>query len=102
MFTKETVGTVNGIVAGWGNAGGAFAQIIMGAVLFPAFTNYYDGDRERSWHTICVIPAAIGLTRSLEVVFISDDAPMGYYKEMKKAVQWTMIMAPLVCQSCMV
>ena len=85
MFTKETVGTVNGIVAGWGNAGGAFAQIIMGAVLFPAFTNYYGGDKEQSWRTICVVPAAIGLAWSFVVVFISDDAPMGYYKEMKKA-----------------
>jgi len=84
MFTKEKTGEVNGVVAGWGNAGGAFAQIIMGAVLFPAFTNYFDGDREKSWRTICVIPGAIGLAWSLVVVFISDDAPMGYYKEMKK------------------
>ena len=71
-------------MAGWGNAGGAFAQIFMGAVLFPAFTNYYQGDREESWRTICVIPASIGLAWSLVVMFISDDAPMGYYKEMKK------------------
>lgn len=84
MFTKEKTGEVSGIVAGWGNAGGAFAQIIMGAVLFPAFTNYYGGDREASWRTICMIPAAIGLAWSFIIIFISDDAPMGYYKEMKK------------------
>lgn len=56
----------------------------MGTVLFPAFTNYFGGDKEQSWRTICVIPAAIGLAWSLVIVFISDDAPMGYYKEMKK------------------
>ena len=84
MFTKEKTGEVSGIVAGWGNAGGAFAQIIMGAALFPAFTNYYGGDREASWRTICMIPAAIGLAWSFVIIFISDDAPMGYYKEMKK------------------
>jgi NNP family nitrate/nitrite transporter-like MFS transporter len=98
MFTKETAGTVNGIVAGWGNSGGAFAQVLIGSALFPLFTNIYDGDRERSWRTICIIPAIVAFVCGCCIHFISDDAPMGNYKEMKKnstmdlsfyATKWT-------------
>jgi NNP family nitrate/nitrite transporter-like MFS transporter len=83
MFSREISGTANGIVAGWGNLGGAFTQLLMGRILFPAFENYY-GSAERSWRTICVIPAAIAFTWGIILPFISDDAPMGNYNEMKK------------------
>jgi NNP family nitrate/nitrite transporter-like MFS transporter len=73
-----------GLVAGWGNLGGGVAQPIMGSVLFPAFTNVFDGNSEKSWRVICIIPAAITLIWGLIVSFISDDAPMGYYKDMKR------------------
>jgi hypothetical protein len=43
---------------GWGNLGGAWTQVFMGTILFPAFERYY-GSAEKSWRVICVIPASI-------------------------------------------
>jgi NNP family nitrate/nitrite transporter-like MFS transporter len=51
--------------------------------LFPAFERYY-GSAEKSWRTICVIPASIAFTWGAILPWISDDAPMGNYQEMKK------------------
>jgi len=84
MFTREVAGTANGMVGGWGNLGGAFTQIFMGSILFPAFTNVFNGDSEKSWRFICVIPAVMAFTWGCIVPFISDDAPMGNYTEMRK------------------
>jgi NNP family nitrate/nitrite transporter-like MFS transporter len=85
MFSREIAGTANGLVGGWGNLGGAWTQLMMGTLLFPAFERYYDGDSERSWRTICVIPASVAFCFGLILPFISDDAPMGNYSEMKKS-----------------
>jgi NNP family nitrate/nitrite transporter-like MFS transporter len=84
MFSREIAGTANGLVGGWGNLGGAWTQLMMGTILFPAFERYYDGDSERSWRTICVIPASVAFCFGLMLPFISDDAPMGNYTEMKR------------------
>jgi NNP family nitrate/nitrite transporter-like MFS transporter len=84
MFSREIAGTANGLVGGWGNLGGAWTQLMMGTLLFPAFERYYDGDSERSWRTICLIPASVAFCFGLLLPFISDDAPMGNYSEMKK------------------
>jgi NNP family nitrate/nitrite transporter-like MFS transporter len=84
MFTREIGGTANGMIGGWGNAGGAFAQLLVGSILFPAFTNVFNGDSEKSWRFICVIPAMVAFIWGLIVPFISDDAPMGNYSEMRK------------------
>lgn len=74
-----------GICAGWGNLGGAFAQVFMGSVLFPVFRDdVYGGNSEKAWRTICVIPAGMALIWGLIVPWISDDAPMGNYSEMQK------------------
>lgn len=84
MFSREIAGTANGIVGGWGNLGGAFTQLLMGSCLFPFFTDIYDGDSEKAWRTICVIPAGIALCWGLILPFLCDDAPMGNYQEMRK------------------
>lgn len=83
MFARDIAGTANGIVGGWGNLGGAWTQIFMGSILFPAFERYY-GSAEKSWRVICVIPASIAFAWGLLLPWISDDAPMGNYAEMKK------------------
>lgn len=84
MFSREISGAANGLVGGWGNLGGAWTQLFMGRILFPAFTNYYDGDSEKAWRVICVIPACMALCWGLILPFIADDAPVGDYTEMKK------------------
>jgi NNP family nitrate/nitrite transporter-like MFS transporter len=83
VFSREIAGTANGIVGGWGNLGGAFTQLLMGTILFPAFERYF-GSAEQSWRVICVIPAAIAFTWGMVLPWISDDAPMGNFSEMKK------------------
>ena len=84
MFTKEVVGTTNAIVAGWGNLGGGVAQIVMGSALFPLFKLFFDGDAEKAWRTVCIVPAVVGFTTGVVIYFISDDAPKGNYSKMKK------------------
>jgi NNP family nitrate/nitrite transporter-like MFS transporter len=84
LFSQEISGTANGIVGGWGNLGGAAAQLLMGTILFPAFQDFYNDDTEKTLKTIFVIPAAIACSWALILPFISDDAPMGDYSEMKK------------------
>lgn len=84
MFAREISGTANGLVGGWGNLGGAWAQLFMGTILFPAFEDYYDGDSTKAWRVICVIPASIAFTWGCILPFVSDDAPLGSYTEMKK------------------
>ena len=85
MFAREIAGTANGIVGGWGNLGGAWTQLMMGRILFPIFRDHvYDGDSEKAWRFICIIPAIVAFVWGCILPFISDDAPMGNYSEMKK------------------
>lgn len=82
MFTKEVVGTANALVGGWGNLGGGVTQLVMGSVLFPLFK--LGMSPEMAWRTVSLVPAAVGLTIGITILYISDDAPKGNYKEMKK------------------
>lgn len=84
MFAKEVVGTANATVAGWGNLGGGVTQLVVGSALFPLFKNAFDGDAERAWRTVCVVPAAVAFLVGISIYFLSDDAPKGNYSELKK------------------
>lgn len=84
MFAKEVVGTANALVGGWGNLGGGVTQLVMGTMLFPLFKVFFDGDAEKAWRWVCVIPAVVGFCFGVTIYFISDDAPKGNYAEMKK------------------
>jgi len=83
MFVKEVVGTANALVGGWGNLGGGVTQIVMGSVLFPLFKTGMSA--EQAWRTVCIVPACVGLITGFTILFISDDAPKGNYKDMKKS-----------------
>jgi len=82
MFTKEVVGTANALVGGWGNLGGGVTQLVMGSVLFPLFK--LGMSAEKAWRTVCIVPAVVGMLTGFIILKISDDAPKGNYKEMKK------------------
>jgi len=84
MFTKEVVGTANALVGGWGNLGGGVTQLVMGTALFPLFKIFFDGDAEKAWRTVCVVPAVVAFAVGVTIYFISDDAPKGNYSELKK------------------
>jgi MFS transporter, NNP family, nitrate/nitrite transporter len=83
MFTKDVVGTANAVVAGWGNLGGGVTQLVMGSVLFPLFKSFFDGDAEKAWRFVCVVPAIVAFSTGVAILYISDDAPKGNYKDLK-------------------
>lgn len=56
----------------------------MGSVLFPLFKVFFDGDAEKAWRSVCVVPAVVTFATGVVVYMISDDAPKGNYDEMKK------------------
>mmetsp|Transcript_20977 Transcript_20977/g.45524 ORF Transcript_20977/g.45524 Transcript_20977/m.45524 type:complete len:506 (+) Transcript_20977:140-1657(+) len=82
MFTKEVAGTANALVGGWGNLGGGVTQIVMGTLLFPLFK--LGMSPEKAWRTVCIVPAVVGFCLGFLIIQISDDAPKGNYKDMKK------------------
>lgn len=84
MFTKEVVGTANALCGGWGNLGGGVTQLIMGSALFPLFKVFYDGDSEKAWRTVSVVPAVVAFGHGICLYMFSDDAPKGNYNELKK------------------
>jgi NNP family nitrate/nitrite transporter-like MFS transporter len=84
MFTREVVGTANALCGGWGNLGGGVTQLVMGAGLFPLFKIFFDGDAEKAWRTVSVVPAVVAFGSGVMIYFISDDKPKGNYSELKK------------------
>jgi NNP family nitrate/nitrite transporter-like MFS transporter len=91
MFTKAWVGTANATVGGWGNLGGGVTQLLMGSVLFPLFRDFYGGDEDKAWRTICIFPAIIGIITSYCVIKFTDDHPKGNYSKMKKQNQMAQV-----------
>ena len=84
MFTDDVVGTANALAAGWGNLGGGVTQLLMGALLFPAFKIIFNDDAEMAWRTVCVVPAVVAFITGIVIYRISDDAPKGNYSELKR------------------
>jgi NNP family nitrate/nitrite transporter-like MFS transporter len=93
MFCKEVVGTANALVGGWGNLGGGVTQLVMGSALFPLFKVIYDGNAEKAWRTVCVVPAVVGFATGITIYLISDDAPKGNYGDLKKHGQMAEVSA---------
>ena len=84
MFTKNVVGTANAMVGGWGNLGGGVTQIVVGTLLFPLFKMFYDGDSEKAWRTVCIVPAFVTFSVAILILLITEDAPKGNYGDMMK------------------
>ena len=82
MFVKEVAGTANAMAGGWGNLGGGVTQLVMGTLLFPLFKRKMSA--EKAWRTVCLVPAGLAVLTGTGCYFLSDDAPKGNYKEMKK------------------
>ncbi|KAL7535648.1 hypothetical protein ACHAXR_010773 [Thalassiosira sp. AJA248-18] len=89
MFTKEVAGTANALAAGWGNLGGAVAQIFVGSMLFPLFKWIYSAagtekdPADLSWRTCCIIPGLMCTIFTFYVLRYSDDSPKGNYRKRK-------------------
>jgi len=84
MFAKEVVGTANALVAGWGNLGGGVTQLVVGAGLFPLFKVIFDGDSEKAWRTVRVVPALLAISTGILIYKVGDDSPKGNYCDLKR------------------
>jgi NNP family nitrate/nitrite transporter-like MFS transporter len=84
MFVKEIVGTANAIVGGWGNLGGGIAQLFMGSAMFPLFLIFFNGDTEKAWRSVFVVPAVLTMMTAVTCWFATDDSPKGNYDELKR------------------
>jgi NNP family nitrate/nitrite transporter-like MFS transporter len=84
MFTKEIVGTANALVGGWGNLGASVTQIVIGSFLFPSFKAIFDGDAEKAWRTVSVVPAVLTFATGVLIYYHTDDSPKGNYQERKQ------------------
>jgi NNP family nitrate/nitrite transporter-like MFS transporter len=94
MFSKEVVGTANALVGGWGNLGGGITQLIVGVGLFPLFKVFFDGDASKAWRYVSIIPAFVAFCTGIMIYYVSDDAPKGNYKELKKHGHMAEVSAP--------
>jgi NNP family nitrate/nitrite transporter-like MFS transporter len=61
----------------------------MGSVLFPLFKVFFNylppaQQATMAWRTVCIVPAVVAFTTGLVSLFISDDAPTGNYRDLKK------------------
>ena len=56
----------------------------MGSAFFPLFKNFFDGDAEKAWRTVSIVPACVAVGLAMFIVFNSDDSPKGNYWELKK------------------
>lgn len=71
------------LCGGWGNLGGGVTQLVMGSALFPLFKVFYDGDSEKAWRTVAVVPSVVAFASGILIIMYSDDAPKGNYKDLK-------------------
>ena len=56
----------------------------MGSGLFPLAKSVFDGDAERAWRTVSIIPAIVAFLLAMFIMCNSDDSPKGNYWELKK------------------
>jgi MFS transporter, NNP family, nitrate/nitrite transporter len=93
MFTREIAGTANSLAAGWGNLGGAVAQLVMGTILFPLFKLMYEESRttdrasELAWRTILAFPAIPCFIMAYVAVRYGDDTPKGNVSDQRSSHQ---------------
>jgi MFS transporter, NNP family, nitrate/nitrite transporter len=56
----------------------------VGSILFPLFKHMFNGDAEKAWRRVCIVPAAVAFATGVAMFFITDDAPKGNYNDLKK------------------
>jgi NNP family nitrate/nitrite transporter-like MFS transporter len=57
---------------------------MIGSLLFPVFKHVFNGDSEKAWRTVSIVPAVLAFITGVVVYFISDDSPNGNYHELKQ------------------
>lgn len=77
MFAANTVGTANATAAGWGNAGGGVAQVLMP---FTVSTLLLLGlDKSSGWRVAMLVPAGLMLLLAFFYYRLTQDTPSGNF-----------------------
>jgi MFS transporter, NNP family, nitrate/nitrite transporter len=40
-------------------------NLVVGSILYPLFRSIFDGDSERAWRTVCIVPASVSFITGL-------------------------------------
>ncbi|KAL1836063.1 hypothetical protein VTJ49DRAFT_5625 [Mycothermus thermophilus] len=89
FFDDNVVGTANGVVGGWGVAGGGMTYLIMPAV--------YDGlvrsghVPSQAWRLTFLVPLAMVITTAIALLLLCPDAPTGKWSDRHLRAQDTII-----------
>jgi NNP family nitrate/nitrite transporter-like MFS transporter len=83
MFAPNVVGTANAVAGGWGNLGGAFANMIM-PLIAAAFVGLGYVDRANSWRYAMLVPGIILLIMAFVYYRYTRDTPRGNFSEIQR------------------
>ena len=83
MFAANVVGTANATTAGWGNAGGGAAQIVM-PLLFAAMLTLGVSETV-GWRLAMLVPGVAILIIALLYYRLTQDTPAGNFKDLLAA-----------------
>ncbi len=81
MFSPNVVGTANATTAGWGNLGGGVTQMAMPLVLTGVLM--FGVGETLGWRLAMVVPGVALFLVGIAYFFLTQDAPLGNYKEMR-------------------
>ncbi|MEW6777836.1 MAG: MFS transporter [Bdellovibrionota bacterium] len=83
MFAPNCVGTANATTAGWGNAGGGAAQMVM--PLLVAGLAALGLSESLSWRLSMAVPGIALFLCGLAYYFLTQDTPEGNFSELRAA-----------------
>jgi NNP family nitrate/nitrite transporter-like MFS transporter len=82
MFAKKIIGNVNALAGGWGNLGGGFTFILM-PLIFKLMI-FLGLSKSNAWKYAVMVPGVIVIIIALFLYKITDDCPLGDYKDLKR------------------
>lgn len=85
FFDKNVVGTANGLMAGFGNAGGGITYFVMPAI-FDSLVHSQGLTPHVAWRVTFIVPAILITATALGMLFLCEDTPTGKWADRNKMV----------------
>lgn len=82
MFAPNVVGTANATAAGWGNAGGGFAQSIMPLIVASVLS--LGVEQAYGWRLAMFVPGTAMLIMAFVYARYTQDSPQGDFADLRK------------------